>query len=160
MSGALMLFTLGGLGVWVFIDFFYFFFMDYRDLKGYSVRSDYHKGLFVLIPLMLLITSACFLYPGYKSDALRGEEFTATVAALNLIQAEAAYKQATGFYSPSVETLETKFYLEHAPSIRYSDILLYETGGGRQCYRFELAHEKGRIGFVSDSCGATFRLKA
>jgi TM2 domain-containing membrane protein YozV len=157
-SGALMLFTLGGLGIWVVIDFFYYFFMDYRDDQNTVVASDYHKGLWILVPAMLVLCAITFLCPSYKM--MENERFSSlgAKAATDLVRAQERHLLETGFYARSPSDLIVGFYLDYDQSIRYGHTHLYANFDGRNCHTFSLMHKKAKSGIIGDSCKGIWKV--
>jgi hypothetical protein len=155
-----MLFTLGGLGVWVFLDFFYFLFMNYQDLQSDYVTRRYNRLLLCLVPLVFVFGALSLFYPFYKYQKNLVYETETIHSLTKFMLSEKKYLQQTGFYSPTLAELHTRFYLDPDPNIIYSEILLFDSLEGRPCYLVSLRHAMAEVGFISNSCGKTRKLHA
>jgi hypothetical protein len=153
-----MLLTLGGFGIWAFVDFFYYLFMNYTDIQSDYVTRNYNRLLLLLVPLTLIFALSSWFYPQYLRD-LKLQYETQTVKSLtNFIMSQKVFLKDTGFYSPSLKELHTKFYLEPQANIIYSDIVLFDTPEERHCYWVSLKHKFLNMGIMTNSCGKTTKV--
>jgi hypothetical protein len=159
-TGFLMLMTLGGLGVWAALDFFWLFFGSPRDSQNFEISPRRSLALWILIPVVPALLALGHELPGRLRECSIRQESRAAHAAMDTILAQARFKQKTGFYAGRIEELELKGLLARDPEASYGGMSPYDGLDGRSCLVFSMAFKNVKSGFAYDSCAEpkAFRL--
>jgi TM2 domain-containing membrane protein YozV len=118
VTGILMILTLGGLGIWTLVDFFFSIFENYKDSKGQYIEKQYNKRMvnalmicFILIPAVMI--GAGILIPQYAKERMRENEKTVKYAYFNVFTSEDLFYFNHNEYTSDYDLLskETEFVL-------------------------------------------------
>jgi Tfp pilus assembly protein PilE len=158
VTGLLMLFTLGGLGLWAFIDFFRLAFGNVKDSKGRPLQ-DKSQGL-VTVLVVLVVFQGVFVvgvlaavaipqYARFERQATENQVISAGQAAW---LAEEVYFANYDEYTDSYSVLSRDAGFIKDPQVNFGEIKLTKYDD-KPCYFFQVTHYKTKnISFNFNTC--------
>jgi hypothetical protein len=158
ITGILMILTLGGLGLWSFIDLILAMSGRFHDKNGLpiNVSKPISTGL-ILLPIILLSLLYLFylfvvLIAGYAEYREGVMDSAAQSAYHNVALAEEAYFAKYGKYSNDLEALRNYAGLTMDSNVEYRDLVWGNNRSGETCFEFKVKHKDLDYGYKYSSC--------
>jgi TM2 domain-containing membrane protein YozV len=156
VTALLMLFTLGGLGIWTIVDLIIIAVGGFRDAEGFKVKVG--KGLaivifiFLFLFIILIILIVAITIPHYARYRQAAIESAVQSAYHSIALAEEEYYSEYRQYTDNYTELTTKTGIVQDPNIDYSVLKVYFDN--QDCYKFLVKHKtKTSSTYLYDSCG-------
>jgi TM2 domain-containing membrane protein YozV/type II secretory pathway pseudopilin PulG len=147
ITGIIMILTLGGLGIWVVVDFFIAIFGRYQDSKNLYVEKTYNTGMVVILIVCLCLgplflgTIAAVALPQYARYRTGAQDNAAESAYHNIMLAEEAYFAQKNVYTSNYDALDSDAALTKNPNVNYGRITLkYDKSTREPGYAFKVNH--------------------
>jgi hypothetical protein len=157
ITGILMILTLGGLGLWSFIDLTLAMSGRFHDKNGLPINvSRPINTALKIIPIILLslvyfclIALLVVLYGDYR---FRSMDNAAQTAYQNVVKAEDAYYFRYHKYTNDWGELRNSMGLTMDNYVEYRDLIMRVDSSGCPCYEFKVKHRFLTYGYKYSSC--------